>query len=208
MLADLHFLNELSTVSFDNLIINLDSVYGKNVSKLASRVRFRSIVQHSGQSVDELLAKLRNLFIDCRLRDQFDNRPKYQFVVGLRTYQIKKIILEDENKELADIVKETCKIKLDNRKSSSSKPAQTSSFSTHQLHSGLYQRRLFRRVSQLGSLQFTRIQHQHTSNNYSMTQPCYRCGTSRQNSYKCNYLTQRLQCNNCGQKGHKALVCY
>ena len=35
----------------------------------------------------------------------------------------------------------------------------------------------------------------------------YCCGTSRNNSYECNYFTQRLQCNNCGRKGHNALVC-
>ena len=41
-----------------------------------------------------------------------------------------------------------------------------------------------------------------------MTQPCYRCGTSEHNPFECNYFTQRLQCINCGQRGHKALVCY
>ena len=41
-----------------------------------------------------------------------------------------------------------------------------------------------------------------------MTQPCYRCGTSGHNPFECNYFTQWLQCNNCGQRGHKALVCY
>ena len=38
MLVDLHLPNELSTVSFDDLITNLDSAYGKKLSKLASRV--------------------------------------------------------------------------------------------------------------------------------------------------------------------------
>ena len=46
MLADCHLLNELSTASLDDLITNLDSAYGKKVSKLASRVRFQFIVQH------------------------------------------------------------------------------------------------------------------------------------------------------------------
>ena len=35
-----------TTVSFDDLITNLDSANGKKVSKLALRVRFQSIVQH------------------------------------------------------------------------------------------------------------------------------------------------------------------
>ena len=44
MLADLHLSDDLPTVNFDILITDLDSVYGKKVSKLASLVRFQSIV--------------------------------------------------------------------------------------------------------------------------------------------------------------------
>ena len=95
MLADLHLPNELSTVSFDDLITNLDSAYVKKVSKLASRVRFQAIVQHEGQSVDEYLAELRHSSIDCGFGDQLDNRLKDQFVVGLRSDQIKKKLLEE-----------------------------------------------------------------------------------------------------------------
>ena len=39
MFAELHLSDELSAVSFNDLIINLDNTYGKKVSKLASRVR-------------------------------------------------------------------------------------------------------------------------------------------------------------------------
>ena len=41
-----------------------------------------------------------------------------------------------------------------------------------------------------------------------MIQPCYRWGTSWHNPFVCNYLTQLLQWYNCGQRGHKALVCH
>ena len=44
MLADLNLPNELSTVNFDDLITDHYSAYGKKFSKLASRVRFQSIV--------------------------------------------------------------------------------------------------------------------------------------------------------------------
>ena len=69
MLADHHLPNELFTVSFEDLITNLDSAYGKKVSKLASRVRFQSIVQHEGQSVDEYLAELCHYLIDYGFGD-------------------------------------------------------------------------------------------------------------------------------------------
>ena len=69
MLAHYYYFIELSTVSFDDLITNIDSEYGKKVTKFASRVRFQSIVQHEGQSVDEYLAKLRHSSIGCGFGD-------------------------------------------------------------------------------------------------------------------------------------------
>ena len=114
MLADLHLPDDLSNVNFDTLITDLDSAYGKKVSKLASRVRFQSIVQHEGQSVDEYLADLRHSSIDYGFGDHLDNRLKDQFIVGLRSDQIKKKLLEDEDKALADIVKRALHLELVN----------------------------------------------------------------------------------------------
>ena len=106
MLTDLHLSNKLPTVSFDDLITNLDSPVGMKVSKLESRVRFQFIAQHEWQLVDYFLAELRHSSIDCGFGDQLDNRLKTQFVVGLRFDQIKKNFLEDEDRALADIVKQ------------------------------------------------------------------------------------------------------
>ena len=205
MLADLYLPNELYTVSFKDLITNLDSAYGNKVSKLASRVRFQSIVKHEEQSVDEFRAELRHLSIDCGFGDKLDNRLKDQFVVGLRSEQIKNKLFEDEDRVLANIVKKARDLEQVNRESTSSKPAQTSSFSSHQVQTGSKQPRCFPRVFQPGSFQFTCIQNQHNSKNYSITQPCYRCKTSGHNLFEYKYFTQRLQCKNCGRRGHKAL---
>ena len=139
MLADLHLPDDLSTVNFDTLITDLDSAYGKKVSKLASRVRFQSIVQHEGQSVDEYLADLRHSSIDFGFGDQLDNRLIDQFVVGLMSDQIKKTLLKDEDSALADIVKRARDLELVNRESTSSKSAPTSSYSANQVRSGTYQ---------------------------------------------------------------------
>ena len=83
MLTYLHLFNELCTVNFDDLITDLDSAYGKKFLKLASRVRFQSIVQHEGEPVDEYLAELRHSSIDCGFGDQLDNRRKDQFLAAL-----------------------------------------------------------------------------------------------------------------------------
>ena len=115
MLADLHLPDELSTVNFDTLITNLDAAYGKKVSKLASRVRFQSISQHEGQSVDDFLAELRHASIDCGFGDQLEHRLKDQFVVGIKSDQIKRKLLEDEDKSLADTVKSARDLELVNK---------------------------------------------------------------------------------------------
>ena len=91
MLTDLHFLKtKLIDVTYDALIENLDEAYGKNVPKMASRVRFGTISQYEGQNIDEFISELRHASMNCGFGDQLDNRLKYQFVIGLRSDRIKK----------------------------------------------------------------------------------------------------------------------
>lgn len=90
MLADLHLLDKLSEVNFDTCNVYLNSVYGNQDSKLASRVRLQFIVQHESQLVDDYLADLRHSSINCGFGDQLENRLEDQFVVGLRSDQITK----------------------------------------------------------------------------------------------------------------------
>ena len=207
MLADLHLSEDLSTVHFNTIITDLDSAYGKKVSKLASRVRFQSIVQHESQSVDEYLADIRHSSIDCCFGDQLDNRLKNQFVVGLRSDQIMKKLREEEEKALSDIVKKARDLELVNRESRSSKSAPTSEFSAQQVRSGTNQTRFIPRGFQPESSQSTRFQTQQSLTNYTTSMPCYRCAASGHKFYECSYFINRLQCNNCNRTGHKALVC-
>ena len=67
MLADLHFPTKLIDVTYDTRIEDLDKAYGRKVSKMASRVRFGTLSQHEGQSIDELIAELRHASMDCAL---------------------------------------------------------------------------------------------------------------------------------------------
>ena len=58
-----------------------------------------------------------------------------------------------------------------------------------------------------GASQSSRFQSKQSSTNYSISQPCYRCVTSRHKLYKCDYFTERIKCNNCNIIEHKASVC-
>ena len=89
---------------YDALIEDLDKAYGKKISKMACRVRFGTVSQHEGQDIDEFIAELRHASMDCDFSDQLDNRLKDQFVIGLRSNHIKKKLLEDEDRDLADIL--------------------------------------------------------------------------------------------------------
>ena len=175
MLADFHLPDDHSTVYFDTFITELDNAFGKKVWKLASRIRFQSIDQHEGQSVDEYLADLCHSSIDCGSGDQLDHRFKDQFVVGLRSDTIKKKLIEDENKAIAD-VQNARNLELVNRKSTSYKSALTSAFSVYQIFSG--KNSMYSCGFQPESSQSTRFQTQQSSTNYSKSMPCYRCGAS------------------------------
>ena len=141
MLADVHLPDDLFTINFDTLITDLDSAYGKKVSKLESRVRSQSIVQHIGQSEDEFFANLRHSSINYGFGNLLDIRFTDQFLVGLKSNQIKKKLLEDEDKAVADIVKKARYLEQVNRESSSSKSALTLAFLAIQVRSGTNQTR-------------------------------------------------------------------
>ena len=99
---------------------------------MASRVRFGTVSQHESQSIDEFIAELRHASMDCGFRDQLDNRLKDQVVIGLRSDHIKKKLLEDEDKDLADILKRARALELVDREHSSSKT--TSHPTVQQVH--------------------------------------------------------------------------
>ena len=136
MLSDLHAPIELSdnSITYDKLIEDLDKAYGKKVSKMASRVRFQTIQQHEGQTVDDYMAELRHAAMDCQFGDQLEPRLKDQFVVGLKSEHIKKKLLEDEDRALADIISKARALELVDREHHASRAATSSNSSTtHQV---------------------------------------------------------------------------
>ena len=176
MIADLHLPDELSTVNFDTLITDFDSSYGKKSVKTGKSSTILVYRPARGKSVHEYFADLRHSSIDCGVGDKLDNLFKDQCVVGLRSDQIKKKLLEDEDKALADIVKRAQDLELVNRESTSSKSAITSSFLPHQVFSRTDQNRFIPRNSQPESSQSSRFQFHQSSTNYIISMPCYRCG--------------------------------
>ena len=123
MQADLHFPTKLRNVTYDALIEDLDKAYGKKVSKMASRVRFGTVLQHEGESIDEFIAELRHESMNSGFGDQLASRLTDQFVIGLRSDHIKQKLFEDEDRDLADILKKARALELVDREHSSIKSA-------------------------------------------------------------------------------------
>ena len=186
MLTDLHFPTKLIDVTYDALIEDLDKAYGKKVSKMASRVRFGTVSQHEGQNIDEFIVELRHASMDCGFGDQLDNRLKDQFVIGLRSDQIKTKLLEDEDKDLADILMKARALELVDREHTSSKSAS---------HSAAQHVRTSRPPQRQEVYKHPNARENGSSSNKSAQVLCDRCGKCGHLPEKCYFLTQRLTCN-------------
>ena len=121
MLADLHFDTKLIDATYDSLVEDIDKASGRKVLQMASRVRFGTVSQNEGQSIDEFIAELRHASMDCGYGDQLDNCFNDQFVIGLSSHHIKKKLLVDEAKNLGDILQKALALELVDRENSSSK---------------------------------------------------------------------------------------
>ena len=127
MLTVLNFPNKLIDVTYDALIENLDKTYGRKFSKMACRVRFGTVSQHESQSSDEFIGELRHTSMDCGFGEQLDNRRKDQFFINLLSDHIKNKLLEEEDRDLANILKKARALELVDRERSSSKSTSHSS---------------------------------------------------------------------------------
>lgn len=198
MLADLHAPNELSTITYDTLIGDLDKSYGKKVSKMASRLRFGALHQHEGQSVDDFIAELRHASLDCAFGGENDNRLKDQFVLCLHADHIKKKLLEDEDRSLADVLKKARDLELIDREHNASKAVISGSASSAANYVRFNGGRANAR--QQGPTDTT-------GSKVAGGPTCFRCGRNNHAAADCYYSTRGYHCRNCGKAGHAAQVC-
>ena len=137
--------------------------------------------------------------MDCGFGDQLDNRLKDKFFIGLRSDHIKPKLFEDEDIDLAEILKKARAIELVDCERSSSKSA-SHSVAQHVRTSRPPQRQeVYKHLN-------ARENGASSSNKFAQV-PCERCGKRGHLPEKYYFLTQQLTCNRCGRVGHKATVC-
>ena len=76
---------------------------------------------YEGTLIDEFIADLRHASMDCGFDDQLENRLKDIFVIGMRSDHIKKMLLDNEDKDLRDILKKARALELVDNEHISSK---------------------------------------------------------------------------------------
>ncbi len=98
-------LNDDAT-TYDKLIEQLRSHYGKKTAVLAGRSDFTSIRQKEAQSVEEFAAALRAAAIHCKFGAELDIRLRDQFVIGLKNDAIRKRLMEKDDITFAEALKQ------------------------------------------------------------------------------------------------------
>ena len=137
--------------------------------------------------------------MDCGFGDQLNNRLKDQFVIGVRSDHIKKKLLEDEDKDLADILKRARALELVDREHSSTKTTS---------HPAAQQVRSSRPPQHQEAYEHPNARGNDAANSTKLAQfECNRCGKFGHQPGRCFYLTLKLICNKCGRVGHKATTC-
>lgn len=84
------------SITYDSLIDQLRSHFGKNGPVLAARHEFIAIRQKEAQSVEKFAAALRLEAVNCQFGGYMDVRLREQFASGLRSDFIRKRLMKNE----------------------------------------------------------------------------------------------------------------
>ena len=93
------------SVTYDKLIKQLRTQYGKKTAALAARNEFFRIRQKESQSVDEFAAALQGDSMYCKFDADLDIRLRDQFVIGLESDAIRKRLMERDDITFAEALK-------------------------------------------------------------------------------------------------------
>lgn len=212
-----------SKLPFDSVMTVLEKHYAPKVNLRAERFKFQRAVQHSGESVNEFLVRLRSLAETCKF-GQFipADTPKIgsiknlaledalldRFIVGLKDNKIQQVLL---NKDTTIDFDRCCEI-ANNMEMSQKEQAEMHP-SVNVLHQGRSKSKS--RGQSAASRSFSpasrsksRSKHvQFKSKSKAVIQPCKYCGkvSEYHKSEKCP--AKEWMCFVCNKKGHTSRVC-
>jgi hypothetical protein len=218
-----------ATQTFDQLLVVLRNHYGEQqrTTESTARLQFTRCRQTDGQTVEDFVAELRRIAIDCAFGNELDGRLRDQLIAGVRNDSTRKEMLKlrAPNRTFAasyTAARDSEKLQADLKKYSTSAGSSTTAH-VHAVQSrqpqphnragpprGSPRGPSVLAGSQRGSLVRNPLVRSPSVRGPSASNPatnpkCDRCGASDHPANTCFYRDK--DCFACGKHGHKASVC-
>ncbi|KAK2578792.1 hypothetical protein KPH14_012856, partial [Odynerus spinipes] len=200
--------------TYANLTAKLEEFYAPTPLEIAENYRFHLRKQAEGEPIQNFVAALHKLSIDCKFGDYLKTALRNQFVFGLASKRIQARLLETKDLDFEKAVQIATSMELSEKDAT-------------QLHSGVAKvdyisanknRRVTRErqggyastkqttATKTEGHAYTTAQRSAHNNAREMTNVfCYRCGANHLATF-CK-LDRKILCKNCGIAGHLAKVC-
>lgn len=205
---DLNIPKELddASVTFDKLLDQLRALYGEKTTQLAARHEFSRVVQKESQTVEEFAAVLRTASLYCYFGAELNGRLRDQLMVGLRSEQIRKRIMERDGITFADALKLAADLERITREAKLGAAGEASvSRVTASHHSkgpfGNDSRPLLYANTPPSS---SAGSSRGSKSGRGTRGACWSCGATGHSRAECKYAINGFKCHECGEAGHKA----
>ena len=188
LLRDLCAPKEPHTLDFESIVTILSDHWQPKPSEISERYRFHQAVQTATESVSEFLAKLRKLATHCNFGNALETTLRDRFVVGLRSEQVRKLLLAETELTLDKAVKKARSNELATRDASA---IGSSAQPEPDLHA----------VKSRGQLNRTKK----PASSQSQSNVCFRCLSTAHQASSCPFVD--AECYTCKKRGHIAKAC-
>lgn len=203
-----------STKSYDEIIELLRRHYTKAPTKSLARQKLASAKQKEEESVDEFVARLRYLAIDCQYgAAMLPEVLRVQFINGIQAESLKKKLLAAEDETLEQLLTRGRSFEQVERDVRAFRQADKQELGrSSETHFVKKSNSTMSEVSTFGQRSHPESTYKFNGSQIVGSRPsssrvgCHRCGGSNHDSSACWYTDKT--CNNCGKVGHKAKVCH
>ena len=149
-------------------------------SIITQRYKFKSCRQKEGESVKSFIANIKKLSVHCDFGVNLESNVRDQFVFGLRAESIKKKLLGEKDLTYKKAVELALSWEMAGRDAAEMMSTEAD------------------------SVNFVANNRRFNNNNNDKVN-CECCGRFNHETYRCKYKNR--SCNNCGYKGHLAVMC-
>ncbi|XP_053990587.1 uncharacterized protein LOC128882838, partial [Hylaeus volcanicus] len=197
--------------TYKELTDQLEEFYATPPLKVAENFRFHQRKQQDGETIQQFVASLHKLSINCNFGQYLQTALRNQFIFGVNNRRIQSRLLETKNVTFKKAVEVAVAIELSEKgvNQIQSVPQGVDRISHKETYMPKKNKQTQSRNHPEGrSNNFTKSNKRNykpISNSSSPNISCFRCG-EKHLATKCT-LDKNIVCNNCGVKGHLQKVC-